>query len=106
MLIQSWQMPHTTHASASILLTTALGPRRFTYGHVDTYESGTALERGYMCSCGVISSVFRDDALDATDTVVAALAQVGPSELVRPVPGRDTRTGEATSGVIEEAEIG
>jgi hypothetical protein len=34
-----------------------------------------------MCSCGVISSVFRDDALDATDTVVAALAQVGPSDL-------------------------
>jgi hypothetical protein len=42
--IQSWQTPHTTRASASILSTTALGLGRFTSGHVDTYEPGTALE--------------------------------------------------------------
>ena len=42
--IQSWQTPHTTRASASILSTTALGLGQFTSGHVDTYEPGTALE--------------------------------------------------------------
>lgn len=39
-----------------------------------------------MRSHGAISSVFRDDTLDTTDTVVAALAEVDPSELVSPVP--------------------
>ena len=130
--IQSWQTPHTTRASAYILSTTALGLQRFTSGHVDTYEPGTALERGYMRSRGVISSVFCDDALDTTDTVVAALMEADPSELVRPVPefvpdlddpdnpfweqeseddavaipGRDVRTGEAMSGGIRKTEIG
>src|SRR5436305_2907738 len=84
--IRPWQMPHATRASASIPSTTALGLQRFNAGHVDTYEPGTALERGYMRSHGAISSVFRDDTLDTTDTVVAALAEVDPSELVSPVP--------------------
>ena len=79
-------MPHATCASASIPSTTALGLQRFNTGHVDTYELGTALERGYMRSHRAISSVFRDDTLDTTDTVVTTLEEVDPSELVSPVP--------------------
>src|SRR5436305_6462442 len=84
--IRPWQMPHATRASASIPSTAALGLQRFNAGHVDTYEPGTALERGYMRSRGAISSVFRDDALDTTDTVVAALAEVDAGDLGMPVP--------------------
>ena len=53
------------------------------------------LRAGYCAGARVyalsrsISSVFRDDTLDTTDTVVAALAEVDPSELARPFPDLD-----------------
>jgi hypothetical protein len=92
------------------------------------------LRAGYFAGARVyalsrsISSVFREDTLDTTDTVVASLAEVDPSELMRPfpdlndpdnpfreqeseddavaTPGGDARTGEAMSGGIRKTEIG
>jgi hypothetical protein len=46
---------------------------RLDNGHIDTYEPGTLLKRGYMAG---ISSVYKDDSIEDS-AVLAAIAMKG-----------------------------
>jgi hypothetical protein len=58
---------------------TSIAIARLQPGHIDLYEPGTRLERGYMSG---IVSVYKDDCIDNASTIASSALQKEPKEVI------------------------